>query len=70
MEEGEPKIKNVIQLSEKVLPATAEPGKEVIIRERDALKDDWSAFVSTVAEVSHLCFSYLLKCNSHHKNRR
>ena len=57
MEEGEPKIKNVIQLSEKVLPDTAEPGKEVIVRERDALKDDWSAFVSTVARV---CYSHLL----------
>lgn len=49
--EGEPKVKNVVSLSEKVLPNTAPQGKDIIMRETDALKDDWDAFVNALQKV-------------------
>ncbi|XP_041353316.1 nesprin-1-like isoform X4 [Gigantopelta aegis] len=48
--EGEPKVKNVVVLAEKVLPHTAPQGKEIIVRETDALRADWEAFISALAK--------------------
>lgn len=50
--EGEPKVKNVISLAERVLPSTAPQGKDIIMRETDALRDDWDAFVNALQKVS------------------
>jgi len=50
--EGEPKVKNVVSLAEKILPGTAPQGKEIIMRETDALKDDWEAFVNALQKVA------------------
>ena len=49
--EGEPKVRNVVELSEKVLPNTAPQGKDIVMRETDALKHDWEAFVSALQKV-------------------
>ncbi len=49
--EGEPRVKNVAQLAEKVLPNTAPQGKDIIRRETEALKDDWEAFITALAKV-------------------
>lgn len=49
--EGEPKVKNVIGLAERVLPSTAPQGKDIIMRETDALRDDWDAFVNALQKV-------------------
>ncbi|KAJ8309206.1 hypothetical protein KUTeg_014080 [Tegillarca granosa] len=46
--EGEPKVKHVIALAEKVLPNTAPQGKDIIMRETDALRSDWEAFVNAL----------------------
>ena len=50
--EGEPKVKNVMALSQKVLPNTAHQGKDIVMRETDALKDDWDAFVNALQKVN------------------
>ncbi|KAK3090120.1 hypothetical protein FSP39_009339 [Pinctada imbricata] len=46
--EGEPKVRNVVELSERVLPNTAPQGKDIVMRETDALKHDWEAFVNAL----------------------
>ncbi|KAL3874932.1 hypothetical protein ACJMK2_037884 [Sinanodonta woodiana] len=46
--EGEPKVKNIIALAEKVLPNTAPQGKDIIVRETEALRADWEAFVTAL----------------------
>ncbi|KAH9507320.1 hypothetical protein Btru_056905, partial [Bulinus truncatus] len=48
--EGEPKVKKVLELAEQVLPHTAAQGKEVIMRETEALKDDWEAFIKALTK--------------------
>lgn len=50
--EGEPKVKNVIILAQKVLPNTAPQGRDVIARDTDALRADWEAFIMALAKVS------------------
>ncbi|CAG5128719.1 unnamed protein product, partial [Candidula unifasciata] len=42
--EDEPRIKEVMELSEQVLSHTAAKGKQVILRDRDVLDADWQAF--------------------------
>ena len=49
--EGEPKVKNIVALAEKVLPNTAPQGKDIIVRETDALRADWEAFVTALQKV-------------------
>lgn len=49
--EGEPKVKNVMEFAEKVLPNTAPQGKDIIVRDTQALKADWEAFVTALAKV-------------------
>ena len=49
--EGEPKVKNIVALSDKVLPNTAPQGKDIIVRETDALRADWEAFVTALQKV-------------------
>ena len=49
--EGEPKVKNIVALAEKVLPNTAPQGKESIVRETEALRADWEAFVTALQKV-------------------
>lgn len=49
--EGEPKIEKVLQLAEKVLPNTAPPGKEVVVKETDSLRADWDAFGMALTKV-------------------
>ncbi|XP_025103982.1 nesprin-1-like isoform X4 [Pomacea canaliculata] len=48
--EGEPKVKNVITLAQKILPNTAPQGREVIMRDADALRVDWEAFIMALAK--------------------
>ncbi|XP_076442566.1 muscle-specific protein 300 kDa-like isoform X3 [Babylonia areolata] len=48
--EGEPKVKNVITLAQKVLPFTAPQGRDVIIRDTEALRADWEAFIMALAK--------------------
>ena len=50
--EGEPKVKNIVALAEKVLPNTAPQGKDIIVRETDALRADWEAFVTALQKVN------------------
>ena len=50
--EGEPKVKNVITLAQKVLPHTAPQGRDVITRDTEALRADWEAFIMALAKVS------------------
>ena len=50
--EGEPKVKEVLDLAGKVLPHTAPQGKEIITRDTEALKADWEAFIKALAKVS------------------
>lgn len=50
--EGEPKVKNIVALAEKVLPNTAPQGKDSIVRETEALRADWEAFVTALQKVS------------------
>lgn len=50
--EGEPKVKEVLAMAEKVLPHTAPQGKEVISRETEALRADWEAFIMALEKVS------------------
>ncbi|KAK6181528.1 hypothetical protein SNE40_009363 [Patella caerulea] len=51
--EGEPKVKNVINLAEKVLPNTALQGKDIIVRETDALREDWEAFMTALVKTKN-----------------
>lgn len=53
--EGEPKVKNVLQLAERVLPSTVPQGKEIVVRETDALRSDWEAFVTALTKVGQDC---------------
>ncbi|KAL5008450.1 hypothetical protein ScPMuIL_014031 [Solemya velum] len=48
--EGEPKVKNVIALAESVLPNTAPQGKDNIVRETEAIRSDWEAFVTALGK--------------------
>ncbi|KAK0046935.1 nesprin-1, partial [Biomphalaria pfeifferi] len=48
--EGEPKVKRVLELADQILPHTAAQGKEVILRETEALKDDWEAFIKALTK--------------------
>ncbi len=50
--EGEPKVGQVLELSQAVLPHTAPQGCQVITRDTDALKADWDAFINALAKVS------------------
>jgi hypothetical protein len=50
--EGEPKVKNIVALAEKVLPNTAPQGKDSIVRETEALRADWEAFVTALQKVN------------------
>lgn len=52
--EGEPKVRNVLELAEKVIPNTAPQGKEIVMRETDALHRDWEAFVNALQKVKGL----------------
>lgn len=54
--EGEPKVKNVITLAQKILPNTAPQGREVIMRDADALRVDWEAFIMALAKVRESLF--------------
>ncbi|ESO86156.1 hypothetical protein LOTGIDRAFT_167389 [Lottia gigantea] len=56
--EGEPKVNNVMKLAEKVLPNTAPQGKDIIVRETDALREDWEAFMTALVKTK----SDLEKC--------
>lgn len=49
--EGEPKVKEVIELADQVLPHTAAQGREVITRDTEALKAEWEAFIKAMAKV-------------------
>ena len=61
--EGEPKVKNIVALAEKVLPNTAPQGKDSIVRETEALRADWEAFVTALQKVRairvQICFLQL-----------
>lgn len=57
--EGEPKVRNVLELASKVIPNTAPQGKEIVMRETDALHQDWEAFVNALQKVK-LIFLHLL----------
>lgn len=59
--EGEPKVKNIVALAEKVLPNTAPQGKDSIVRETEALRADWEAFVTALQKVLHK-----KSCNLHY----
>ncbi|KAK7104412.1 hypothetical protein V1264_019133 [Littorina saxatilis] len=48
--EGEPKVKNVISLAQKVLPHTAPQGRDVVMRDTEALRADWEAFIMALAK--------------------
>ncbi|XP_076463750.1 muscle-specific protein 300 kDa-like isoform X7 [Babylonia areolata] len=48
--EGEPKVQHVISLAQNVLPHTAPQGRDVIIRDSDALRNDWEAFMLALAK--------------------
>nr|KAG5692778.1 hypothetical protein BaRGS_009394 [Batillaria attramentaria] len=48
--EGEPKVKNVISLAQKVLPHTAPQGRDVVTRDTEALRADWEAFIMALAK--------------------
>lgn len=56
--EGEPKVRNVLELAEKVIPNTAPQGKEIVMRETDALHRDWEAFVNALQKVKRFSFKY------------
>lgn len=56
--EGEPKVKNIVALAEKVLPNTAPQGKDGIVRETEALRADWEAFITALQKVNH-CFTHI-----------
>jgi len=55
--EGEPKVKNIVALAEKVLPNTAPQGKDSIVRETEALRADWEAFVTALQKVRVTCYT-------------
>ncbi|CAL1544282.1 unnamed protein product [Lymnaea stagnalis] len=48
--EGEPKVKEVIELADQVLPHTAPQGKEIIARDTEALRAEWEAFIKALAK--------------------
>ena len=56
--EGEPKVKNILALAERVLPNTAPQGKDIIVRETEALRADWEAFVTALQKVNTLSLLY------------
>ena len=49
--EGEPKVRNVLELADKVIPNTAPQGKDIVMKETDALHRDWEAFVNALQKV-------------------
>lgn len=49
-------MKNVITLAQKILPNTAPQGREVIMRDADALRVDWEAFIMALAKVRESLF--------------
>ena len=51
--EGEPKVQEVVSLSEQVLPKTAPQGQSEVQREVDALRTDWEAFTAALTKVCH-----------------
>ena len=58
--EGEPKVSDVIDHSETVLPNTAAPGKDIIARNIEALQVDWSAFIELFEQVKFICLFCIL----------
>lgn len=60
--EGEPKVKNIVALAEKVLPNTAPQGKDSIVRETEALRADWEAFVTALQKVLHKKVAISITC--------
>lgn len=58
--EGEPKVRNVLELAEKVIPNTAPQGKEIVMRETDALHRDWEAFVNALQKVKGLTLNTII----------
>lgn len=50
--EDESRVKEVIELSEQVLTHTAISGKEVIVRDKDALNAKWQAYNASLTKVS------------------
>ncbi|KAL8590280.1 hypothetical protein ACOMHN_006396 [Nucella lapillus] len=48
--EGEPKVQNVVSLAQNVLPKTAPQGRDVIVRDTQALRADWEAFMLALAK--------------------
>ena len=51
--EGEPKVNQVVTLSEAVVPNTATRGQEMVNREVDRLKGDWDSFLASLVQVLH-----------------
>ena len=49
-EEGEPKVSQVVMLSEKVLPNTSATGQETIHRDVDAIRSTWEAFLNSLQQ--------------------
>jgi hypothetical protein len=62
--EGEPKVKNVISLAQKVLPHTAPQGRDVIMRDTEALRQDWEAFIMALAKVT-ACMHQIIHTHTH-----
>lgn len=59
--EGEPRVREVVELSRKILPHTAPEGINVITKETEALKADWEAFSAVLAKVRtnlEACLNY------------
>ena len=48
-------MKNVMTLAQNVLPHTAPQGRDVIVRDTEALRADWEAFILALAKVSITC---------------
>ncbi|XP_064624000.1 muscle-specific protein 300 kDa-like isoform X3 [Lineus longissimus] len=48
--EGDPRVNNIVSMSERVIPNTATTGRDTIIHEVDSLKADWATFISALSE--------------------
>jgi len=62
-EEGEPRVSQVMIVSEKVLPNTSVTGQETIHRDVDAVRSTWDAFLNVLQQTKE----QLLTCVSQWK---
>lgn len=68
--EGEPKVANVVSLSEQILPQTSPRGQEATHREVEMVKKDWEQLKAQLTQVSSLPIQHSVKWQTYFTERR